>query len=338
MDNSFFIMSEMRDGKTPVTITRLQICTWNIVSGNASLEIGIEIKPNTLPQNQECSIVFFTNWPTEGCNITSLHDKFTKHDNVRFVFNETDFTSGPIDEQTHNGSRIVFNEGSQRILAILPAKAEKLENGVFNLSFKNKAKEDESPYLRVMIKTPLNTLAMVKNGIAQNTYIFDVKFNERRNLPKRFSDIVDTKNLTYCLIENVFCLHVVPTSFEISFIDSAKLKNIRQLEKTALKTYLPEIELSAKEDYIITFSKYANPDKTNYSFFCAFSQEAIGTTQIFFAIAMNIFCSLLFAFAELRKFWNSQLPWYRQISGEYYIALVFLIVFVCYICKRIKAK
>lgn len=327
MDNSFFIMSEAHDGNSPVTIKRLQICSWNIISGDACLELGIEIEPGTLQLNHDYSVVFFADWLTKDCSIISLHDKFTEHDNVRFVFNETAFSSSPIDGYAHNGSRIVLNGNSHRILAILPAKAI-LADGELNLSFKNKAQENESPYLRVLIKSKLKTFAMIKNGIAKNTYVFDVKVNERRNLPKRFLNTVNSRNLTYCLIENVFCLHAVPTSFEISFIDGTKLKNIRQLEKKALETYLPEVKPNAKEDYIIIFSKCSDKSKSSYSFFCIFSRETIGTPQILLAITANIICCLLFAFGDVRLHWNSQLSWYRQIPAEYLIAFFFLVLIV----------
>ena len=337
MENYFFIMSKARDDGATVTITRLQICTWNIISGNAWLEIGIEIKPNTLRQDQEYSVSLFADWLNRDCSITSLHDKFTDHDNVRFVFNETAFSSSPIDGYAHNGSRISFDEDSHRTLAILPVKTSLSEDGALNLSFKNKAHEDESPYLRVLIKSKQKSFAMIKKGIAKNTYVFDIKVNERRNFPKRFLDTVNDQNLTYCSIEKVFCLHTVPVSFEIGFIDSAKLKNIRQLEKMSLKTYLPEIASTAKKDYIITFSKDA--DKGSYSFFCAFTQETIGASQIIFAIAANIICSLLFAIAGLRTSWSTQASWYRQIPAEYWLAIAFLVSIIIYVIyKRVKAK
>ena len=339
MDNSFFIVSKALDGNSPVTITRLQICSWNIISGDACLEIGIEIKPDILQTNQDYSVTFFADWLTAGCSIVSLHDKFTEDDNVRFVFNETDFSSSPIDEHAHNGSRISFGGNSHRTLAVLPAKGVLLKDGSLNLSFKNKAQRNESPYLRVLIKSKLKTFAMTKKGIAKNTYIFDIKVNERRNLPACFLDVINSKSLTYCLIENVFCLHAVPTSFEISFIDSTKLKNIRQLEKKALETYLPEINPLVKEDYIITFSKDSDINKASYSFFCIFSKETIGTSQIIFAIAMNMICSLLFAIGAQRVYWSSQLPWYQQLPVEDVIAFLFLIlIIVFFICRRIKSK
>lgn len=337
MDNSLFIMSKRLDENSPVIITRLQICSWNIISRDACLEIGIEIKPNTLQLNQEYSITLFADWLTQDCSIISLHDKFSEQDNVRFVFNETDFSLDPVDGYAHNVSRISFAKNSQRILAILPANAELLRDGALNLSFKNKAQGNESPYLRVLIIKPkLNTFATIKKGIAKNTYVFDIKVNERRNLPKRFLETVNNKDLFYCLIENVFCLHVVPTSFEISFIDSTKLKNIRQLEKKALGTYLPEIKPIVKEDYIITFSKDSDINKACYSFFCVFSKETIGTPQIIFAIAANIICSLLFAIASLRVYWNSQLSWYRQIPAEYVIAILFLMSIIIYVVYKRK--
>lgn len=336
MENSFFVMGGKKGN--PIKITRLQLCTWNIISENACMEIGIEIAPSSLQENERYTISFFAEWLDETCSFISLHNKFADHGNIRFIFNETSFSTRPIEGYTHNGTIVTF-DGSNRALTVLPVETASPQQGWLTMSFKNQARNGEAPYLRVLIKSGRRNLAMIKKGIAKNTYVFDIKINERRNLPPWVLDIMREKDLCYCLIERVFCLHAIPASFEIGFIDGNKLKGVRELERNAFEKYLPEIKSLKTDDYIITFSKDANVDNGSSSFFSVFTQETIGIPQVIFAVAANIVCSLLFAFAGLRTGWNPQLSWYRQIPIEFWGAIFLLVsVFIYVLHKRGETK
>ena len=318
MENAFFIMGGVTAQRQPITISKLQICTWNIYDCNAYLELGIEIAQNTLSMNMDYSISFLAEWLSPACTITSLHEKFADSNNARFIFNETVEATEDVNSHKHNGTQISF--ANKRKLMVLPVRETALQNGSVVLNFKNRAPQGVYPYIRILIKTPLPQLAMVKKGIAKNSYIFDIKINEKRNLPNWVLDAQNQSNSQFCLIEKAFCLHAVPASYEISFIDSNKLKNVRKLEKSAFTKYLPEIKSIENDDYIITFSKSEDKAKSSYSFFSVFTQETIGADQVIFSIVVNIICSLLFAIDSWRlacfeiKSWWWKFPWMFLIA------------------------
>ena len=324
MENSFFIMGGVTAQSQPITISKLHICTWNMQDCNAYLELGIEIAQNTLSMNVDYSISFLAEWLNSDCEIISLHEKFADSDNTRFIFNETVASTSPVNGHSHNGTKISFT--NKRQLMILPVSETALQNGSVVLNFKNKAPQGVYPYIRTLIKTPLPQLAMIKKGIAQNSYVFDIKINEKRNLPAWVLDTQNQNNLQFCPIEKAFCLHAVPASYEISFIDSNKLKNVRKLEKNAFVKYLPEIKSIENDDYIITFSKSEDNNRSSYSFFSVFTQETIGSRQIISAIVINIICSLFFAFDSWRLSCFKSENWYWQVPWMGVIALFIFII------------
>lgn len=337
MDNSFFVLCAGIGGeKKTIKISRLQICTWNLLHGNTFFELGIEIAPGIIPEGQNCTIDFIAPWLMNTSKIISMHERFADNSNCRFIFNETVKSSSPIAGDNRNGTQIVFTTNT-RIITILPVVHNILNNRVLQLSFVNKAPKDSSPYIRVLIEIKQKTLAAIKKGIAKCNYIFDFKINERRNLPDFVLDTINADGLIYCDIERFFCLHVVPDSCDISFIDSQKLKNIRSLELSAFGRYLASIYKIEIRDYIITFSK--DEQKESYSLFSVFTQEIIGTFQIILAIITNIVCSLLFAIGSLRVIRDPNMAWYKQIPCEYWIALSCVILLTLYvIIHRNKTK
>ena len=324
MENSFFILSEGSGAsRQPITLSRVQICTWDICGENAFIELGLEIAPDNIIDSSEYNIYFCAPWLNDSCEIISLHDRFTDSGNCRFIFNASVNDAKPINGDNRYGTHLIFSDQPNRAIAVLPITYKKDEqNGVLKLSFKNKVSETPS-YIRILIKTKKTTLALVKNGITKQCFIFDFKINEKRNLPDYVFLLMDKKNLKYCNIQKVFCLHALPMTYEISFIDSQKLKNIRKLETKAFQKYLKEVKSIADNDYIITFSK--DEEKDSFSFFSVFTRETIGTAQIMLAIATNIICSLLFAIGSFRITPNPKLAWYEQLPLEYWIAgLLFL--------------
>lgn len=337
MENAFFIMGGVTAQRQPITISKLQICTWNIYGCNAYLELGIEIAQNTLSMNMDYSISFLAEWLSPACTITSLHEKFADSNNARFIFNETVESTRDVNGHKHNGTQISFT--NKRQLMVLPVQETALQNGSVVLNFKNRAPQGVYPYIRILIKTPLPQLAMVKKGIAKNSYVFDIKINEKRNLPNWVLDAQNQSNSQFCLIEKAFCLHAVPASYEISFMDSNKLKNVRKLEKDAFAKYLPEIKSIKNDDHIITFSKSEDKDKSSYSFFSVFTQETIGADQVITAIIINLICSLLFAFGSWRLACFEQKDWYQKFPWEFVIAIIIVIITaIIFYQHRRKAK
>lgn len=113
----------------------------------------------------------------------------------------------------------------------------------------------------------------------------------------------------------MFLFHCVPDDYDISYIDSGKLRNVRRLETSAFNKYLKDIEWIEKDRYMIVFLK--SKGNENYSFFTTFVKEHIGNKQIIFAVLANIACSLILAYDKLFtlipddvKYYISIFPWW----------------------------
>lgn len=329
-DNSFFLLGKKNE-QGILSLSRLQICTWDISNKKTCLELGIEFMPKTLKQGGNYTIYLCSPWISKKCDITSLHEKFSDTNNIQFIFNETVASTSNIEGDQRNGSVFSFKDQEKKIAA-LPVEIQ-IEEGYLVLSFNNKADDNANPYIRILIKTDKKTLALQKTGISKTISIYDFKINERRNLPDSVLDIINKKNLSLCKIEKTLFLQVVPNSYEICFIDTEKLINIRNLETTFFKKYLPELNCDDGQ-YIITFCK--DKDKSNYSFFNVFSEETIGTPQILLAVGLNVLCSLLFAIASFRMQLNDETKWYEQMPLEFYIAFFCFFISILYIFLRKK--
>ena len=98
------------------------------------------------------------------------------------------------------------------------------------------------------------------------------------------------QDLKLLKIQSTFCLHCVPSDYELGFSDSAKLKNVRKLEMDAFCHYLPLLK-GMRGGYNIVFLKEKN--ENGNSFFTTFSKEYIGNKQLLIALVTNLICNLL---------------------------------------------
>lgn len=322
MNNAYYILA-----KENIQIERLHICTWEFPNADSYIEFGMEFPYETFTSdalNIWLSAPFIKEEDEVICLLKNLADSA----NSRFIFNNIVSGISNIGADSRDGSILHF-EGRDS-LTILPCKID-VSSGLLKFTLNKPNRYEGNLYFRVLVKHN-GTIAIKKSGIAKNTYIYDLKINETRNLPEDIYDLKSNENLQICKIQNLFCLHSVPDDFEFSFIDSSKLKNIRKLETEAFKKYLPDVKDIGKDCYNIIFLKDCNRD--SYSLFTTCSEETIGTKQISLAIATNITCSLLFAFYTIRSEWVSNVKWYYQIPLEYYIAAILLILFSYWIIKR----
>jgi hypothetical protein len=330
MDNSFFILSKQK-----VRISRFHICTWDIESSNTFIELGVEF--NFPKGTQEVEFKMVVPFVDENSSVCCLLQKLiTDTENCKFIFNDNIKSFSYFDNSDkRSGGIVTFETRENKKLKILPVASEITENNVISLKVKNENPNEPMPsYIRFLIKSNLQTFARIKKGIAKTDFIFDIKLNEKRNLPNSVYDIKDKYN--FCEIENCFCFHVIPISYNISFIDQTKLKNIRELEVLGFKKYLREELKTMKEGkYMIVFNKDTKQD--SYSFFTIFTKETIGSKQILFAIGANIFCSLLFGISVIRTSFNSNSSFWKQIPAEYWIAIVTLIILIVFLFIPCKA-
>lgn len=324
MNNAYYILT-----KEAIQIERLHICTWEFPNADSYIEFGLEFSYKDFV-NKTLEIWLSVPFIKEGDDVKCLLKNLADSANSRFIFNNIVSGISNIGTDPRDGSILQF-EG-RNSLTILPCKID-VSSGLLKFTINKPNKYEGNLYFRVIVKHN-GTIAIIKSGIARKTYIYDLKINETRNMPKDIYDLKSDKNLQVCKINNLFCLHSVPDDFEFSFIDSSKLKNIRKLETDAFKKYLPEVKDIDRDCYNIMFLKDCNKD--SYSLFTICSEETIGTKQISLAIATNILCSLLFFVYSVRTEIEKDEVWYNRMPWEGVVALSVLIILCRYLYKKKK--
>lgn len=319
MDNSFFLRSK----HDQVEIKKFQICTWEFNNNSSLVEFGVEINSNSIQKTKKLSLELYIPWLEKGCKLKDFYDKLKSSDNSRFIFNDS--VSNTVSFDGGQNTQGVMHEFSGRNkLCILPVKiTPNLENRkiqlTINLSdYKQKADPDTNVYIRISVESKIETISTKKKGIGKSTIIYDVKLNEERNIPSFL--INEFKDSIPCKIETCFCFHIIPNSYNITFLESEHLKNVRTLEFEPFKNYLEDKRLK-KDDLIVVFSKKNNNE--SYSFFSIYTKERIGASQFAIAILINIVCGFLFALPSIR----TQIPveasfedMFQILPLEFYLA------------------
>lgn len=327
MDNAYYILA-----KELLEIERLHICTWEFPNDKSYIEFGIEFSYESFKRDDLCLYLaapFIRIDESVTCLLKNLSDR----ENGRFIFNDVICGIDNVGEDSRDGSILKFEKRNN--LTVLPCSIE-VKDGFILFKLNRPNKHEGNLYFRVLIKLGKDTVAIKKKGIAQDTYIYDFKINETRNIPQNIYDLKKCSDLRICNVKYIFCLHTVPDNFVFSFVDSIKLKNIRKLETSAFQKYLPDVKGISKDCYNIMFLK--DSDKESYSLFTICTEETIGTKQIALAVGANILCSLLFGLASLRFVKDTQMEWYNQIPWEYWGALGILIFLCIYLFTPLKKK
>ena len=245
MNNSYYILA-----KEVIQIERLHICTWEFPNADSYIEFGMEFSYRSFT-NDTLNIWLSAPFIKENDYVKCLLKNLADSANSRFIFNNIVTGISNIGADSRDGSVLHF-EGRDS-LTILPCKID-VSSGLLKFTLNKPNRYEGNLYFRVLVKHN-GTIAIKKSGIAKNTYIYDLKINETRNLPEDIYHLKSNENLQICQIQNLFCLHSVPDDLEFSFIDSSKLKNIRKLETEAFKKYLPEVKDIGKDCYNIMFLK-----------------------------------------------------------------------------------
>lgn len=332
MNNAIFILTDQ-----PVDIDRLHICTWDL-HGKGALEIGIEFDLRE-KKNQTDKVEFLLSLPFIGKEDTVLclaRTLLTENSaNCKFIFNDTVKKVISIGDSPANGGVVEFK--GRDPLAILPILCSSIEDGkcVFTVENLDKIKVDvpkAKAYIRFLIETQLEKFVVVHSGITKNSYLYDLKINEMRNIPDSINLCINHGKYICDKIRSCFCMHVVPSDYYLTYADSNKLKNIRILENDAFNRYL--VGLHALEDeYIILFQKDQTKETDelkSYSFFTEFEKERLGSEQIIYAVFANLVCSLIIGIFPA-KISEELGHWYSDLSLGTVIAIgIVVCLFVAY--------
>ncbi|MCB9257075.1 MAG: hypothetical protein H6579_08095 [Chitinophagales bacterium] len=320
MDNSFFIFTEKNK---PVQIERFHICTWEFNNDSSLVEFGFEVAKEYITSNQ-LSISVFIPWFTKSCEVMDLYDKLSIAENSRFIFNDSISTTNSLDGG-RNKLGVIHKFSDRNELCVIPVTidktSDKLVTATINLQpyIDYDSAEKPNVYFRFWIKPKIPYISMRKKGISKSTIIYDIKVNERRNIPD--DKVVFFSDKEFCKIKSCFSFNILPNKYDIVFFDNSSLKNVRTLEFDSFNKYLGDKRVK-KDELIVVFNKKQNSE--SFSFFSIYSKERIGPGQFALAILINIVCGVLLFIPAYRKTFVpeiSLLNVWKVLPNEIYIAL-----------------
>lgn len=315
---TYFVTSPQR-----VLVEKLHFCSWLFLESREYLEVGLQIKYDG-PSKKERPPVELSLWIPWVCSTTKVEDMYPAlkdSKNCRFIFNEAVDGTGYFDDgNASTGVQFSFN--NMEYLCVLPiAEGIKVDKGRIDLTIKvpddkvvegdhsRDVKVGQHLYVRMLIEIPGSHFAFRQKGIAKTIYSYDVKVNEPRNHPN--DSKFDLRQM--CPVEYVFCLHIIPSKFSLSFLEEKAFKNVRILEKVRYENYVKPMKLLPhnvkKDEFLVVFNKrkvvaFKNDDgkaieddnikSLPASFFSVFEAESIGHEQVVLALLLNLGCSLFF--------------------------------------------
>lgn len=320
MDNSFFIYT---DKDNLLEIERFHICSWEFNNNSSLVEFGFEISKESL-NHDSLTIFLFIPWVEKSCETRDFYNSLSIPENSRFIFNDSVTSTDSLDGG-RNKSGVIHKFSGRNELCVLPPvikiSEDKIVSVKLNLQTYQEYKSDSKPnvYFRFSIKPTVPYISMRKKGISKSTIIYDIKVNERRNIPDDKVAYFIDKSL--CKIKNCFSFNILPNKYDIVFFDNSSLKNVRTLEYESFNKYLGDKRVK-KDELIVVFNK--KQDLESFSFFSIYSMERIGAGQFALAILINIVCGVLLFIPAYRKTFVSEISLidvWTVLPNEIYIAL-----------------
>lgn len=331
MENSYFVFTTK---SKPIIIERLHLCTWEFKDNSALVEFGAEIANIMGSSDESLTINFYVPWLTKKMIVSDLYDNLKESENSRFIFNDSVNSSQYLDDgKKRNG--VIHHFESRSPLCIMPIQStidEKMNIVSITINLKSakevKLKEESNLYFRFYLKPDIQLISTRKSGVSRATIIYDIKINEKRNIPD--SLIYSFQDIGLCEIKNCFCFNIIPNSYDLTFFDNSALKSLRTLEFDSFNKYLSYKQVKEKE-LVVVFNKKSQ--KESYNFFSIYSKERIGTGQFALAVLINLICGVLLFFPAYRKTYNYRFftsDFWTNLPLEVFIALMTGIILISY--------
>jgi hypothetical protein len=306
------------------------------MNGTAMIEFGGELSIEKNQQSEQITLALCIPWLNNDCKIIDLYDKLRDSQNSKFIFNDSILNTLSLDGGV-NTKGVVHEFLSRNRLCILPVTFDLLRKGLllikcdlfhYNQLLKSQSGDRNNIYIRFYIEPSLNMISTRKSGIGKSTIIYDIRINEKRNLP---DDIIrHIRDYQLCKINSCFCFNIIPNSYDLAFVESPSLKSVRTLEFGEFRRYISDKRVK-NDELIVVFNKKMNLE--NYSFFSIYVKERIGSGQFALAILINLFVGILLFIPSFRNQYPyspfSQEFW-RSLPGEVYLAAVLCFSIVLY--------
>ncbi|MBC7555470.1 MAG: hypothetical protein H7195_00735 [Chryseobacterium sp.] len=253
MENSFFIYTEKGNS---IEIERFHICSWEFNNNSSLVEFGFEISKDSI-KNDYLTISLFIPWAEKSCAIKDLYDKLSNAENSRFIFNDSISATKYLKPDTTNLG-VIHTFSGRNELCVLPADIkideDKIVTATLNLKAYREYNQETKPniYFRFWVKPAVPFISMRKKGVSKSTIIYDIKVNERRNIPDNKTAYFNEQQ--FCKIKYCFSFNILPNKYDIVFFDNTSLKNVRTLEYESFNKYLGDKRVK-KDELIVVFNK-----------------------------------------------------------------------------------
>ncbi|WP_342644889.1 hypothetical protein [Mucilaginibacter sp. CSA2-8R] len=343
MDNSYFVYAEPEN---KILIERLHICTWEFKDETSLIEFGFEIDFSSIEDKKNILLNIFIPWLNNDCIVEDFYLKLSTSNNSRFIFNDSITHTVSLDGG-RNLKGVIHEFKSRNQLCIHPIEIEvnsilKKINVGLDLSryldqIKKLVAKDENVkkpnlYFRFAVKPRNPVIATIRNGITKSTILYDIKVNERRNIPEELIDEIEKNEL--CVVNTCFCFNIVPNSYDLVFFDNSSLQSVRTLEYEAFKSYLNDSRIK-KDELLVVFNKRSKGKP--FSFFNIYAKERIGAGQFALATLVSFVSGIFLFIPAYRKSFKPELTLYdvwTNLPSEIYIGfgiiLLTLILFLRY--------
>lgn len=292
---TYFVISE---NASLLEIPKMHLCFWwykkRLWAGRKKLlEIGLQIKVSNIESLKsfgdfhQLKLDLVVPWLRAKTQTADLYNAIRNTKNARFIFNE-DVNPGRLFDGGDGATGQILNFTTSSPLCVLPTAVE-CEAGVIHLciDIPDTYTEGYPIYVRFVVAAE-RSVCYAKNGFSKSLYSYDIKINEPRNLPQCY------KKEEMCTITASYCFHMVPSHYQVSFVNNAIFQNIRILEHNRYVDYVSGISLFkhdiAANEFQVLFNKIS--DGRRHSFFTSFESEHIGMTPIVVAAVVNILCAL----------------------------------------------
>lgn len=332
MNNSYFIFSDTND---PIEFERFHLCCWEFSNSTSLVEIGGELRQESI-LSDDLTISIYVPWINQKCECRDLYGKLIDPENSRFIFNDSISDTTYLDGSTNRG--VIHSFFLRSKLCIIPASVRIAENKIVTVKldlklYRERCKESiPNIYFRFWIKPSIPFISIRKDGISKSTIIYDIKINERRNIPDDAIEILSGKE--FSKIATCFSFNILPNKYDLVFFDSNSLKNVRSLENELFNRYLNDKRVK-NDELIVVFNKRIGLE--SFSFFSIYSVERIGTGQFAVAVLINIICGVLLFIPSYKSTKNPPLTAVEIISdppSELIIALVLFFSALIYLFGR----
>lgn len=299
---SYFLTSKEYEA---FEVEKLHFCSWLYMSGRECVEIGLQIKLKAsfdkirfddFGNIRHLPLTVWIPWVVKGGDVRSLYKEISNKENAQFIFNDACPTSTNI-EEWGDGDGQILKFKHRGVLGVMPFDIVTNDGRVdLDIRVPREYQAKDPIYVRFVLPVLNFRPTFHLKTVTNDTYAYNVNVGQLRNAPK------DLPTNERCCLKDVFCIHIVPSSYCQTFSDPHAFVNLRFLEVDHYKKYVANqdcFERNITQDkYIVSFNKITSPDEktsqtTAYNFFSLFTKDCIGSKQIWCSILINIGCAII---------------------------------------------